>query len=327
MKMQGERQIAAPRSRVWAALNDPEVLKKSIPGCERIDKLSPTEFEARVVAKVGPVSAGFTGNVNLSELKPPESYRISGSGKGGPAGFASGGARVKLEPKDGGTLLSYDVDANVGGRLAQIGSRLIDSTARKMADQFFTNFARVVESNAPIAGEVTETAAPAKAAAKKAAKAAKAAPAKDAPAKAAPAKDAPKAKAAKDAPAKAAKAAPKAKAAKASSARAAAKSPKKAVAAAAAPAARTSRSVARAEAEARTAQVAAARTGVVASAPAPAAAAPATPAPVGTSDPRPPETPVVRSGPAAGEGSSKTWVWVLVAVAVAVLLAVMLVRD
>jgi carbon monoxide dehydrogenase subunit G len=141
MKMGGEQLIPAPRERVWEALNDPQVLKQCIPGCQEIVKNSPTEFEAKVTAKVGPVKANFAGIVRLSDLDPPKSYVISGEGKGGAAGFAKGGARVELEEAEGGTRLRYDVDAQVGGKLAQIGSRLIDSTARKMADQFFAKFA------------------------------------------------------------------------------------------------------------------------------------------------------------------------------------------
>jgi carbon monoxide dehydrogenase subunit G len=119
------------------ALNDPEVLKLCIPGCEELDKTSDTGFAAKVRAKVGPVSARFAGAVTLSELNPPESYTISGEGKGGAAGFAKGGAKVHLAEDGGATTLSYEVDAQVGGKLAQIGSRLISGTAKKMADDFF----------------------------------------------------------------------------------------------------------------------------------------------------------------------------------------------
>ncbi len=143
MKMSGEETIAAPRETVWKALNDPNILKQSIPGCESIVKHSDTRMEARVTAKVGPVKAGFTGIVNLTDLNPPSSYRISGEGKG-IAGLASGGANVRLETIDGGTRLSYDVNAQVGGKLAMLGSRLIDSTARSMATQFFERFAKLV---------------------------------------------------------------------------------------------------------------------------------------------------------------------------------------
>jgi carbon monoxide dehydrogenase subunit G len=165
MKMNGEEVIAAPRETVWKALNDPQILKQCIPGCESITKHSDTKLEARVIAKVGPVKAGFTGIVNLTDLNPPSSYRISGEGKGGLAGFARGGADVKLEDADGGTKLSYDVDAQVGGKLAMLGSRLIDSTARSMATQFFEKFASVVGAMKAEAAPATE--APKKAAAKK----------------------------------------------------------------------------------------------------------------------------------------------------------------
>lgn len=141
MKMSGEELIAAPRDAVWAAMNDTGVLKACIPGCESITRHSPTQMEARVVIKVGPVKAGFTGVVNLSDMDPPNGYRISGEGKGGFAGFATGGADVKLEAVPEGTLLKYDVDAQVGGKLAMLGSRLIDSTARSLATQFFEKFA------------------------------------------------------------------------------------------------------------------------------------------------------------------------------------------
>jgi uncharacterized protein len=164
MKMNGEEIIGAARQTVWKALNDPQVLKQCIPGCESITKRSDTQFEARVIAKVGPVKAGFIGIVNLSDLNPPSSYRISGEGKGGLAGFATGGADVRLEDADGGTKLSYDVEAQVGGKLAMLGSRLIDSTARSMATQFFEKFASIVGGTAP-APAATKT--PAKKAAKK----------------------------------------------------------------------------------------------------------------------------------------------------------------
>ena len=144
MEMTGEYRIAAPRAKVWAALNDPEILKQSIPGCESIDKVSDTEFTAKVRAKVGPVSASFTGAVKLSDLDPPNGYTISGEGKGGAAGFAKGGAKVQLKDDGPGTLLVYQVDAQVGGKLAQIGSRLIDGTARKLSEEFFSKFATIV---------------------------------------------------------------------------------------------------------------------------------------------------------------------------------------
>ena len=147
MDMTGEHPIKAPRQAVWAALNDPEVLKQSIAGCEELTKTSDTEFQARVTAKVGPVKAKFSGKVTLSDLDPPNGYTITGEGSGGAAGFAKGGAKVSLEDgAESGTLLKYEVHAQIGGKLAQIGSRLVDGAARKMADEFFTAFAGVVEA-------------------------------------------------------------------------------------------------------------------------------------------------------------------------------------
>jgi carbon monoxide dehydrogenase subunit G len=154
MEMQGTRQIAAPRAVVWAALNDPEVLKSAIPGCEALTGSPEQGFEATVKQKVGPVSATFHGRVALSDIVPLTSYTISGEGKGGAAGFAKGSAAVALAEQDGGTLLSYEVKANVGGKLAQLGSRLIDGFAKKMADSFFQNFQTAVEPPAePVAAE------------------------------------------------------------------------------------------------------------------------------------------------------------------------------
>ncbi|HUA52665.1 MAG TPA: carbon monoxide dehydrogenase subunit G, partial [Candidatus Sulfotelmatobacter sp.] len=161
MDMTGETLIPAPRDAVWRALNDPEVLRQAIPGCETIEKVSDTEFSAKVVAKVGPVRATFTGQVQLSDLDPPNGYRISGEGKGGPAGFAKGGATVKLSDADGGTKLNYTVDAQIGGKLAQIGSRLIDATARSMAQDFFGRFSKLVaagdSAHDAVAGDTIET--------------------------------------------------------------------------------------------------------------------------------------------------------------------------
>lgn len=144
MDMTGEYRIAAPRARVWQALNDPDILKRCIPGCEAIEQASPTQFTARVTAKVGPVKATFTGAVTLSDLNPPQGYRITGEGQGGAAGFAKGGAEVKLEEDGDVTILRYTANAAVGGKLAQIGSRLIDGTAKKLSDEFFGNFAQVL---------------------------------------------------------------------------------------------------------------------------------------------------------------------------------------
>jgi uncharacterized protein len=151
MKLTGEQSIPAPRQRVWEGLNDPDILKQCIPGCEEITKTSDTEFSARVTANVGPVKAGFKGKVMLSNLNPPGSYTISGQGEGGVAGFAKGKADVKLvevQPQE--TLMSYDVDAQVGGKLAMLGSRLIDSTARSMAQQFFDRFVALMSGKAPV---------------------------------------------------------------------------------------------------------------------------------------------------------------------------------
>ena len=144
MEMQGEFRIPAPRQLVWERLNDPETLKACIPGCQSIEKLSDTEFTAKVRAKVGPVSARFSGKVTLSDLDPPSGYTISGEGTGGVAGFAKGSAKVALEEDGGETVMRYGVQAQVGGKLAQIGSRLVDGTARKLANQFFDRFAAAV---------------------------------------------------------------------------------------------------------------------------------------------------------------------------------------
>lgn len=156
MELSGQRRIDAPRDRVWAALNDAQVLKEAIPGCEEIEKVSDTEFTAKVRAKVGPVSAKFAGAVTLSDLNPPESYRISGEGKGGAAGFARGGANVRLEEDGGATVLHYDVDAKVGGKLAQVGSRLIKGTAEKMANDFFARLSDAVENHGKAAAAPRE---------------------------------------------------------------------------------------------------------------------------------------------------------------------------
>jgi len=149
MTMSGEYQLAVPQETVWEKLNDAETLKACIPGCEQLDKTSPTEFEAVAVTKIGPVKARFKGKVTLSDLDPPNGYTISGQGDGGVAGFAKGGATVKLAPKDGGTLLSYNVEAQIGGKLAQLGQRLINGVAKKMADDFFQKFAAAVSAPPP----------------------------------------------------------------------------------------------------------------------------------------------------------------------------------
>jgi carbon monoxide dehydrogenase subunit G len=141
MNMSGEYQLPAPRETVWQKLNDPEVLKACIPGCEQLDVIGENEFQAIATNKIGPVKARFKGKVRLTDLDPPNGYRISGEGDGGVAGFAKGGATVSLVPKDGGTLLTYQVEAQIGGKLAQLGQRLINGAAKKLADQFFQKFA------------------------------------------------------------------------------------------------------------------------------------------------------------------------------------------
>jgi uncharacterized protein len=161
MDMTGERRIAAPRQVVWQALNDPEVLKVSIPGCESLEKLSETEMKATAAVKIGPISARFSGTVHLADIDPPNGYTISGEGQGGVAGFAKGGAKVALRDADDGTLLNYEVHAQVGGKIAQLGARLIDASAKQMADAFFDRFsahvapltaaAAVAPATAPVA--------------------------------------------------------------------------------------------------------------------------------------------------------------------------------
>lgn len=153
MDMNGHETIQAPIEAVWRALNDPEILRQCIPGCEALDKTSDTEMTAAVVLKVGPVKARFEGAVQLSNLNPPHSYTISGEGKGGIVGFARGGADVTLtEEGPSATVLSYTVKADVGGKIAQLGGRLIDSTAKKLAEQFFSSFSAKVSEAAPAAG-------------------------------------------------------------------------------------------------------------------------------------------------------------------------------
>jgi uncharacterized protein len=144
MVMDGQVQLPAAREVVWAKLNDPEVLKVCIPGCESFERLSDSEFRAVATTKIGPVKARFKGKVRLSDLDPPNGYRISGEGDGGVAGFAKGGAMVTLAAHDSGTQLSYHVDAQIGGKIAQLGQRLVNGAAKKMADQFFTKFAGAV---------------------------------------------------------------------------------------------------------------------------------------------------------------------------------------
>ena len=154
MDMTGERRIPAPRQTVWEALNNPEVLKASIPGCESLEKLADDQMKATAAVKVGPISARFTGKVQLTDIDPPNGYRISGEGQGGVAGFAKGGANVALTDDGADTLLSYQVNAQVGGKLAQLGGRLIDATAKQMADAFFDRFSAQVRAMVPVADAV-----------------------------------------------------------------------------------------------------------------------------------------------------------------------------
>jgi len=163
MDMTGERRIPAPRDKVWQALNDPAVLKDSLPGCEFIERVSDGEYNARLALKIGPMYARFSGTVTLSDIDPPNGYTMSGEGQGGVAGFAKGRAKVRLaEDGPDATLLTYEVNAQVGGKIAQLGARLIDSTAKTLSDQFFTRFANRVappppapEPAAPAAAEAT----------------------------------------------------------------------------------------------------------------------------------------------------------------------------
>ena len=147
MKLSGYYQINQNKQKVWEALNDPEILQKSIPGCEEFKRNSDTNFTATATNKIGPFNATFTGDIELKEIKAPDSYVIEGSGNS-PVGFASGNAKVKLEESDGGTKLVYEVEANVGGKIAQVGSRLIDMTAKKMADIFFGKFSKLISNQA-----------------------------------------------------------------------------------------------------------------------------------------------------------------------------------
>ncbi len=144
MDMTGSQHIEASRETVWTALNDADVLKRCIPGCESIEKISDTALNAKVTLKVGPVKASFVGKVKLSDLDPPNGCQISGEGTSGVAGFAKGGATVRLQADGSTTILSYDVKAQIGGKLAQLGARLIDSTAKKIATEFFAKFGEAV---------------------------------------------------------------------------------------------------------------------------------------------------------------------------------------
>jgi uncharacterized protein len=165
MNLSGEYRLPMPRTVVWDGLNDPEILKQCIPGCEELTKTEDNGFAAKVGLKIGPMTARFTGKVTLSDIDPPNGYKIAGEGQGGVAGFGKGSAIVKLaEDGEGGTILTYTADSQVGGKMAQLGSRLIDATAKKLADEFFGKFAAIVapppvvaESSAAIAPEMPQT--------------------------------------------------------------------------------------------------------------------------------------------------------------------------
>lgn len=163
MHMSGEQRIAASRQRVWEALNDPEVLRQCIPGCQSLTKEADDRLAAVAEVKIGPIGARFKGLVTLSDLDPPNGYRISGQGSGGVAGSARGGATVRLRDEGGATVLSYDVEAEVGGRMAQLGGPLIDATARQMAQKFFAKFEEVVAGKAAAPVGTPVSAAPASA--------------------------------------------------------------------------------------------------------------------------------------------------------------------
>lgn len=149
MKMSGEKTLQLPQAKVWEALNNPEVLRQSIPGCENFEAVGDNQYRATVATKIGPVQARFQGNVRLSDIDPPNGYTLSGEGSGGAAGSAKGSAKVHLAPAAEGTRLTWDADAQVSGKLAQIGSRLIDSTAHMMAGQFFDRFEQVLAGEKP----------------------------------------------------------------------------------------------------------------------------------------------------------------------------------
>ena len=161
MKMNGTRLLPAPQQEVWEKLNDVETLRRCIPGCQSLEQVADNQLKATVALKIGPVSAKFNGDVELSDINPPVSYRISGSGKGGAAGSASGGADVRLEPAEGGTLLTYDVDAKVAGKIAQLGARLIDGTAASLAEKFFDNFTAELTPQPVATSDASPTTTPA----------------------------------------------------------------------------------------------------------------------------------------------------------------------
>jgi carbon monoxide dehydrogenase subunit G len=153
MDMTGERRIPAPRQKVWNSLNDPQVLKSCIPGCEKLERTGDNQFVATAAIKIGPIAARFNGKVDLLDLDEPNSYRIQGEGQGGVAGFAKGGATVRLADEGPFTVLNYAVQAQVGGKIAQLGARLIDATSKQMADQFFNRFTQEVSGPAEVAAE------------------------------------------------------------------------------------------------------------------------------------------------------------------------------
>jgi len=161
MELTGQERIAAPRAHVWQALNDPEILKACIPGCESIELLSPTEMKARVALKLGPIKASFSGQVTLSDIDPPNGYTISGEGSGGSVGGARGSAHVKLTEDAGATLLNYNVSSQVTGKIAQLGARLVDATAQKLAGDFFGKFQELVSAPAAAAEAPLSEAPPA----------------------------------------------------------------------------------------------------------------------------------------------------------------------
>jgi hypothetical protein len=159
MKITGETLIAAPRETVYRALNDPDILRRSIPGCESLERVTADSFKAVVSNRIGPIAARFQGRVQLSDLDPPNGYTLTGQGSGGAAGNAKGVAKVRLEEAPGGTRLTYDVDAQISGKLAQIGSRVVEAAAKMLAGQFFDRFGRaVVSEEAPAAADAAEAA-------------------------------------------------------------------------------------------------------------------------------------------------------------------------
>jgi carbon monoxide dehydrogenase subunit G len=160
MRMSAEQRVPATQQVVWEALNDPEVLRWSIPGCESVNRIGDNELAAAVTAKIGPVKARFNGKIILGDIDPPNGYRLAGEGDGGAAGFAKGAATVTLEADGDTTKLKYEVEATVGGKLAQIGSRLVDAAARKMADDFFSRFNDIVSVGAAPLSEVAPESAP-----------------------------------------------------------------------------------------------------------------------------------------------------------------------